>query len=155
MRISLRLIGAPVLLTPLLLLYPQHDKTISFETPIDAISINMPADIAVINVRAKQKDGWSEWQPLHIENEQDPTLTESNLVMFPEATKVVEVSEAIDGTSIHPITVSHEPVRYQIAATHDPGTPKILSRSEWGADDSLLYVTSRQVETTPEEKDQN
>jgi peptidoglycan hydrolase-like amidase len=84
-----------------------------------------------------------DWQTLTIDNEQDPTLRESNLVMFDAPVSQVEFQGDIPAPSVHPIRVSDAPVHYEVADTGMTTTPRILSRSEWGADDSLLYTNAK------------
>lgn len=124
----------------------------AFAKPIDALSIRMPADTGV-KVRAKTADGWTAWQELHVENEQDPSLTESNLVMFPHSVAAIEFDHAIANADVHSISLSHAPMHYDIASLNDPGTPHILTRDQWGADPSLLYTT-QQASSSGDSSDQ-
>ena len=139
MKKSLLLIAVPLLL--FLPTEKQSTHLQHFSEPIDALSVHFPHQQDVISVRAKEGNSWGAWKELHVENEQDPTLQESNLIMFQGGVTDVEFSKPIDASAVHPITVSHEPAHYLIAAKNDPGMPHILSREEWGADDSLLYTS--------------
>ena len=112
----------------------QHDPSAS----IDAVSVTLASKTGTASVRGHLPDGsWTEWQAVEIDDEQDPALLESSLVIFPQDVTEVDVRGA--ATAVHPISVSDAPASYAIAGT-DPGTPKILSREEWGANDDLLFT---------------
>lgn len=134
---------------------PVH--TYSFSDPIDALSVTLLSEQSVAAVSVRTQDGWTKWEDLEVENEQDPRLRESNLVVFPEGVTQLRIRGSIGRADMHPVTVSREPVHYQVAALSSTITPKILSRRQWGADESLLLRTQnpRQEETKPEEKDSN
>lgn len=108
-----------------------------FGEPIDALSVTLPAESATAQISYLTNGAWSTWQRLEVENEQDPTLLESNMIMFPYAVTQVKLRGTV--TAVHPITVSHEPAHFDVAATREASKPRILSRDEWGADPSLLY----------------
>lgn len=113
-----------------------------FTDPIDALSISLPTKDNVVSVRAQGIDGvWSDWEELRIDDEQDPETHESNLALFPEKTVTVEMRGDTDAIDVHPIRVSDAPVSYNVAGPN-PGTPKILTREEWGANDDLLFTDS-------------
>lgn len=123
------------------------------QQPVDAVSVTLPSETAGAAVRGLIDGQWTDWQPLGVDNEQDPTLLESNLVMFPDAVTKIEVRG--DVTAVHPIDISDEPAHYTVAALNDPGTPRILSREEWGADETLRYYTknpSSVSSTSPNEE---
>jgi hypothetical protein len=129
----------PAILVGIVGALQQSSPTIhSFAEPIDAISVRLSSEKAVA-IRGRADDHWTAWQELHNENEQDPTLRESNLVMFPNPVSDIQIRGDIRDDALHPIRVSKDPARYQVAALTNPGTPRILSRSDWGADDSILY----------------
>lgn len=111
-----------------------------FNDPIDAISFGLPGADSDLDVSYKNADGsWSDWQTLVLENEQDPTLTETNMMMFPASISDVRVRGAENGYVAHPIRVEKGPAKVEVASTTPTGTPKILSRGQWGADESLLF----------------
>ncbi len=111
----------------------------SFEAPVDGLSIRMGGS-APQAVSAWDGGRWTPWEELHLENEQDPALTESNMVLFPRPVHKIRFQSFISAADIHPIRVSRAPVIYQTAAV---GTlnHRILSRTEWGADESLGITT--------------
>ena len=109
----------------------------SFADGIDAVSFAMPQDLRGAAVRAWLGNRWSPWEDLEVETEFDPLLTESNLVLFPDSTHVVEL-RAPTRLEPHPIRVSQEPASYTVAARTTMQRPRILSRSDWGADESYL-----------------
>ncbi len=110
----------------------------TFADPLDALSIQLTDDHPQA-VSAWNGNDWTEWQELHVENEQDPALTESNLVMFPHAVSRIRVQsdEPALIENIHPIRVSSDPVHFSVATAGDVQR-HILSRNDWGADPSLL-----------------
>lgn len=133
------------------LLLPHPNDIHRFDQPIDALSVTLPSEEATAEVSYFADGAWSDWETLAVENEQDPLLRESNLVMFPEPVTRIRLRAEGDVT-VHPVTVSAEPVRYHVAATTATRTPRILSRTEWGADDSLLYREERdEPGTIPDE----
>ncbi len=107
---------------------------------IDAVSVTLPSETSTAEVRALIDGRWTDWQTLAVENEQDPTLLESNLVMFPASAEDIEIRGSV--TAVHPVNVSTDPVHYTVAATTSVGAPKIISRDDWGADESLRYRTT-------------
>jgi hypothetical protein len=112
----------------------------TFNEPIDGLSVVIPRGVSVLRVRGFDGSAWTAWQELHLENEQDPRLTESNLVMFERDVIRIELSSA-SLITVHPIRVSDAPAAYAVAATTSTGKPRILSRAEWGADESLRIRT--------------
>ncbi|TSC80590.1 MAG: N-acetylmuramoyl-L-alanine amidase family 2 protein [Candidatus Peregrinibacteria bacterium Gr01-1014_25] len=109
----------------------------SFAEPIDAVSFRMPQNLQTAAVRGWTGSGWTGWEALAVETEFDPLLTESNLVMFPAGVRIVELQSPL-ALEMHPLTVAHDPPRYAVAARTPSVRPRILSRSEWGADDTFL-----------------
>lgn len=111
-----------------------------FSDPIDAISFGLPGADIDLELSYKNDAGqWSEWQTLALENEQDPLLTETNMMMFPTSVSDIRVRGADNGYVAHPIRVAKGPANVQVASTSPMGIPKILSRGQWGADESLLF----------------
>ena len=110
-------------------------QTLTFDEPIDALSITLPTDNTRVSVLLD--DGWHRFA---IEKEFDPTLQESDLVMFGTPTTSVTLRGQLHDIQPHPIRVSAEPAKYSLAATTYYRSPRILRRSNWGADDSLLYA---------------
>ncbi len=108
------------------------------ESVPDALSVTLPTNESSAEVRYKLDGDWSDWTSLEVDNEQDPLLRESNLAMFPPLAEAVRVRMS-DDVTIHPIDIDESPVRYNVAATTNTSTPRILSRNDWGADESLLY----------------
>lgn len=118
------------------------NQTIHYDQPIDALSMQMETD-APLSVRGLQQGTWTDWQPLTVENEQDPTLRESNMVLFDVPVSDIQIQGDAKESAIHPIRISSAPVLYKVASIATTGTPRILNRSEWGADDNLLYTDAR------------
>ncbi len=112
----------------------------TFENPIDAISIGLPTDSIDLSLRGFDGNSWTPWEALNIENEQDPLLRESNLIIFPQAVEKIELRGTTLNYDLHPIHVSDAPARRKVAATGSSGNFSILSRADWGADDSFLFV---------------
>jgi hypothetical protein len=111
-----------------------QQKTIAFVEPIDAVSVTFASktDTAMLLIG-------DNWLPLAVEDEQDPTLLESNLVILPESNTQIVLRGNLHRLQINPITVSAEPVSYEVAALNPLGRPRILKRHQWGADDSFLF----------------
>ncbi len=118
----------------------------TFVEPIDALSIDLPYDTATADVRGLLENGsWSDWETLELDDEQQPGLLESSLVMFPDDVSTIELRGEAARGHVHPIRIDDAPASYQLASLVSLGTPKILSRDDWGADDELLYVDSEHV----------
>ncbi|MBI2523663.1 N-acetylmuramoyl-L-alanine amidase [Candidatus Peregrinibacteria bacterium] len=140
------------LLSPLV---TQSTKTASvFNPPIDALSIELASPDDHRDVRGFDGKEWTPWFPLAIEEEFDPLLRESNLVIFPREVSRVEVRntattnyklQTTNSVTLHPLRVAKDLPRI-LSASLPPTTPlrspptRILSRKEWGADDSLLFA---------------
>ena len=137
-----------------------HIQVHTFEEPIDALSIGVVTDEIDLSVSARLGSAWTEWEDLFIEKEFDPLLRESNLVLFPEPASEIRLRGRTDQYVLHPILVSKEPIRYAVAAIGSVGKPRILTRRQWGADESLTYAgapTSRSDEPSklPDNSDYN
>ncbi len=127
---------------PLWQLNVSHDGVVrrAFTEPIDAVSIALPSPDASAEVRGLSSDGtWSAWEPLERDDEQEPGLLESSLVMFPKLVTSIELRGDAANAPVHPIRVESAPFSYKVAGP-DPGTPHILSREDWGANDDLLFT---------------
>lgn len=120
--------------------YTFHVRSHSFEHPIDALSIGVESDKMHLFVSARMHSGWTEWEELSIEKEFDPFLRESNLVLFPGPVSEIRLRGKTSQYVLHPIRISKEPVRYAVAARGSVGKPRILTRRQWGADESLTYA---------------
>ncbi|PIQ76391.1 hypothetical protein COU78_06055 [Candidatus Peregrinibacteria bacterium CG10_big_fil_rev_8_21_14_0_10_49_24] len=116
-----------------------QSRLYTFKDPIDALSVAMESDDMNLEVSAHIENRWTEWQPLAIEKEFDPLLRESNLVMFPKSTSEIRIRSASSQYALHPIRVSKEPVHYAVASRETLGVPRILSRRQWGANESFAY----------------
>ena len=110
-------------------------QTFTFDEPIDALSIRLPHDSTQVMIETS--DGWHRFA---IEKEFDPMMMESDMVMFPESVRKIVLRGQIDGIELHPIRISKEPVKYQLAARQFYRSPKILSRSDWGANEEFLFA---------------
>ncbi len=118
----------------------------TFVDPIDALSIDLPYSTATADVRGMMNNGsWSDWETLELDDEQQPGLLESSLVMFPDDVSTIELRGDAAHGHVHPIRIDDAPVSYKLASLVSLGTPKILSREDWGADDELLYVDNEHV----------
>ena len=129
----------------------EQSRTYHFAEPIDALSLGVETDTIHLEVSAKIGDTWTEWQQLEIEKEFDPLLQESNLILFPKPTGTVRIRGATSQYEIHPIRVATDPASYAVAARGSMGVPRILSRRQWGADESFAYkgkAVSRSDEPT-------
>lgn len=118
-----------------------------FDEPIDAFSVGVsePRDLSYSYLH---QDGWSEWLELETEFDEYPDVPESSLAMLPYGVSALRVKGIESDTDIHPIRVSKEPVRFQVAAVNTPIRKSIVTRSEWGADESYLYQAPSDVKQT-------
>jgi peptidoglycan hydrolase-like amidase len=122
---------------------PAQQQIITYPHGIDALSVATPSASDVTHVRHRLPEGdWSDWQVLVREDEQDPRLRESNLVFFPNGTTQLDVRSTATDLNLHPIDIDEGPAFPLLAALVTPSDdgPFILSRREWGADDSLLVT---------------
>jgi hypothetical protein len=128
----------------------QHVRIVSFAEPIDALSLGNMEEGKEVQVKGLTSKGWIEGGIAKLENEHDPNLTESNLVMFPSGISAIRLEgEGVRDAVIHPIRVSDAPAGALIAARLPLIAPKILSRSEWGADEKLRLAKDKLKEETP------
>jgi peptidoglycan hydrolase-like amidase len=133
------LIGNPVM--------NRIDHVQTFTVPVDAVSASFEDVSAQASIRGFDGKNWTEWQALEVDDEQDPLSRESNLVTFPRSVTQVEVKGGTN-VELHPIIVSHAPVYYDVASLRDVSGPAIISRSQWGADESLR-IASAQTQKPP------
>ncbi|OGJ59607.1 hypothetical protein A2635_00855 [Candidatus Peribacteria bacterium RIFCSPHIGHO2_01_FULL_51_9] len=116
------------------------EKDYFFDPPIDGLSMGVETDVIDLAVSAQIDKLWSAWSTLEIEKEFDPLLRESNLLLFPKPISHLRIRGKTTPYVLHPIRISHEPIRYTIAARLPLQKPHILSRIQWGADESLLFT---------------
>lgn len=109
-----------------------------FDAPVDAVSLGVDSLEIDLRVRGRIDGEWTKPYSLEVETEFDPTLRETNLVLFPKPVDAIRVIGS-SAYEVHPITVSQEPLKYQVAATSYVGKPRIFRRSDWGADDAFLF----------------
>ncbi len=108
----------------------------TFSSPIDAFSVRMADTSFMYSVQTAS--GWSEWHESH--NDGDASIgEESELLMVPVGAVALRVRGIADAADIHPIAVSHEPVKTRVAATSSVAVPSVISRSDWGADEDYLF----------------
>ncbi len=112
----------------------------SFAEAVDAVSVRFDGTADTVELSAWNGEMWSAWQTLTLENEQDPLLRESNLMLLPLGTIALRLRGDTADVTLHPMRVSKEPTTYDVAATRRVSAPRILSRRDWGADESLLYA---------------
>lgn len=122
---------------------PVHAATQThiFSESIDALSLRMPKDDVDLEVRSYNEEGWTAWQRFTIEKEFDPLLRETSLVLFPTAASTVEIRGTTMQYTMHPIKLANRPVpsSHQILAGPLQRSPQIISRRQWGADDTFLF----------------
>ncbi len=126
------------LLLPLSVASAQTESVRNFSDPIDALSARLPSQETVAQVSGLINGQWSPWQDLAADDEQEPGSLESTLVLFPAKATAVRV-RGIAADALHPIRISTAPFSWSVAARGRTDKPRILSRSEWGADDSFLF----------------
>jgi hypothetical protein len=118
------------------------DDVASFAEPIDAVSAHIEEGIDDAAVSGWNGTSWLPWETLEVEDDEMPGVNESNLVMFPTSVTAVRY-RGISESDLHPIRVSNAPVKYDVAATSFFARPHILSRSDWGADESLTIKSTK------------
>lgn len=133
-------------------------QTFTFTEPVDAISFktNSPtvhAEILVQNI----------WQTLEVETEFDPKLRVTNLVVFNTPVQSVTIRGETKNLLPQPIRLHGVLPSYTVAAQTNIAAPRILTRRQWGADESFLIAgsesvqpantTSAAVETEPTARD--
>ncbi|MDB4977840.1 MAG: N-acetylmuramoyl-L-alanine amidase family 2 protein [Candidatus Peribacteria bacterium] len=127
--------------------------TREFTEAIDGLSVRFTVkgtqERAQLEVQAFNGSVWSAWQKLEVENEQDPDLLESNMVMFPAAVHAVRFRGTSAVYAVHPLRVSSAPASYDTAALGTVAPPHILSRKEWGADETLRIAGTASSASTP------
>lgn len=108
----------------------------TFASPMDAFSARLE-DMS-FEYSAKTPAGWSPWMEYESDGDVGPG-EESELIMLPRGTIALRVRGMSDGDNIHPISVSHEPVKTRVAAVSSVTMPSIISRSDWGATEDYLF----------------
>ncbi len=108
-----------------------------FSSPIDAISFGMTGSAKGLEMSYRKNGKWSAWESIIIDDDVDPGLRETDMRMLPAGTDAIRTRGA-DAYQPHPIRVSSEPAHFQTAALTAATGKRILSRSDWGADESLL-----------------
>lgn len=136
-------------------------RTLSFDSPIDAVSFAVETEDTEVSVRGLLANGsWTDWETLVVETEFDPLLRETALTLFPEKVRQIEV-RSTETALAHPLRVNNAPVSWEVAAISAVSRPRILTRAQWGADESLLVAgtdTSRsdaEPETNVQESGDN
>ncbi|NLG07042.1 hypothetical protein GX553_01140 [Candidatus Peribacteria bacterium] len=153
----LRRKGMPILYVLTVLLLGASEPALhthTFEDPIDAVSLQLPDRQVAMEVRGWAGTAWTQWYELEAEDEADPLMLESNLVLFPQTVHRIQVRGS-DGYAMHPVRVSSVPPRYAVASISATAAPRILRRSEWGADENFLFsapVSERSEEPTKIER---
>jgi len=118
---------------------PAQDMlSIVFDEPIDAFSARARSQDQPLWFSYRTQTGWTPWQSLPLDTE-EPGDNESELFMFPLPQSEVRIRGVARREDVHPIVVSKEPVQPRFAAVVAAGKPAVLSRAEWGADDSYLF----------------
>jgi peptidoglycan hydrolase-like amidase len=114
----------------------------SFTAAPDAFSVKLPESGGPVEYQYEENGVWSEWQAFESDGDEQPGDTESELVMLPYGVSAIRVAGIGSGDDLHPITVSRDPVRVRTAylAAALPRTA-VLSRAEWGADESYLFFS--------------
>ncbi len=109
-----------------------------YVAPIDALSVTLPDANAQIEIGYWDGKSWSAWQRAQPDKEDNPDSLESDLIMFDVPVTRVRIRGAASLSALHPIRVSHDPAMYKVTSLVSTSEPHIYSRSEWGADRSLM-----------------
>ena len=119
---------------------PAPSVTVAFEAPMDAFSVRLPSVETHASYRSKSENGWSDWKSIEIDTDVGtPGERESDLILLDSDVSAIEVTGVTQQSAVHPIAVSKEPVSYKVASLVAQGTPKILARADWGADESYRF----------------
>ncbi|MBP9773279.1 MAG: N-acetylmuramoyl-L-alanine amidase [Candidatus Peribacteraceae bacterium] len=109
-----------------------------FIAPLDALSARLEnPNTDTLDVSAWNGKDWTDWQTLEVDSDVD--AHESTLVFFDVPTTKIRLRGSALDAPLHPITISYAPTSYKVASLVAAASPHILSRSEWGADDSFLF----------------
>lgn len=139
-----RSIASAGLLLILFLSFSQSQRSTTLEQTypdgIDGLSVALPLGTTHASLQSFSHGSWSAWQKLSIEDEQDPTLQESNFILFP--TRVTKIRLRGIVAEVHPIVVSADDIRFTVADLSGTDLPRIVPRSAWGADESLRVATN-------------
>lgn len=116
------------------------DRTFTFDPPIDAVSLGIQGEeirLALLDPTEKYR---SNWVPFIIERETYPLPHESSPILFSFEVTDLRIRGRTKGYTLHPLRITRDPIRLSLASTEPPPAhPVILSRQEWGADESLLF----------------
>lgn len=118
----------------------------AFPASIDAFSAKLES--MSFEYSAKTPSGWSEWMEYESDGDVGPG-EESELVMLPRGTVALRVRGITNANAIHPISVSHEPVKTSVAAVTSVSMPSVISRSDWGAAEDYLFKTVITTDDVP------
>lgn len=124
----------------------------NFAQPIDAFSIRLPQSSVSFRYQYSVSGRWSSWQGYESDGDVG-SGEESELIMVPKGTISLRVEGLDSVSSIHEITVSKDPVKVRVASTVSVGSPGILSRREWGADETYLFDAPHDADTASSESD--
>jgi peptidoglycan hydrolase-like amidase len=111
-----------------------------FADPIDAFSVRMHGTEFSYSYRTI--DGWSAWNDYEDDGDAIGESPESELIMVPRGTIGLRVRDVASIGDIHPIIVSHDPIRVEVAAVNGIGMPTVLSRNDWGAEEEYLFKST-------------
>ncbi len=128
-------------------------RTHSFDEPIDAISFRMLDGGQSVEMQYLQDQQWKDWTTVDIDTDVDPV--ETQMLMLPRGVTAIRTR----GTSlyeVHPIRVSSDPVKFRVADSRlAQASKRVLSRSEWGADASLLTQSDSSSDSDETDKGDN
>ena len=148
--------------------------TVSWTPEDEGAAALAEASQAVVEVRVRTDDGWSAWQELGVEDAgPDPGTAEARGALDVVATDPLWVSGGADGvdvrvtgdavaasddvevTLVEPQTADADPdgtrpasAPASSASAAAAGVPRIISRAQWGADESLRTSTCTDVSYT-------
>lgn len=141
-------VGAGLVTVALLLfsILPERAQHV-YEDPIDALSVAVPQGFDAVRLQVRTIDGWQPWREVWVDDEHDPALRESELVMFPSGVIALRTDPPLPESAVKVIRVTQERKSRRVVSTGGVGR-HIYARSEWGADENLLYVTQQSSSTS-------
>ncbi|MEK7137227.1 MAG: peptidoglycan recognition family protein, partial [Patescibacteria group bacterium] len=117
-------------------LEPNEVAEFALNEPADALSARLPEE-AEVYMQVFEHDRWSQWHLLERDTDASIYEQESQLLVTDDAQKVRFWSEESAEVLLHGITVSDAPVSHLEAAARKLSVNMIITRAEWGADESL------------------
>ena len=111
----------------------------TLKNPADGISVTLSDSKGMIEAQVLENGVWSEWHLLTPDTDASPYERTSQLLYTDDATMVRLRSSTDTEVTLHGFSVNSEPIRRRVAVAGRELGPieTIITRSQWGADESL------------------